>query len=262
MFSEKKRIIRILVIAVCSAICIACASYFVWDFINRNNSTLPPSEVISEIEYNEEQEVIVPVDFDELKSKNEDIYAWINIPNQDDPENPIIDYPILQSGEGKERDFYLSHDVTGKKSSYGAIYTQDYNTKDFNDFNTVIYGHNMLNKTMFGKLKSYRDKSFFEKNNIIYVYMPKRILKYQIFGAYVFDDRHILLNYDFDSETQREAYLNEVFSRKNLYSNFDDSLTVGVGDNIITLSTCTSKDSERYLVQGVLIDDSAHRESD
>ena len=98
--------------------------------------------------------VETPVDFDELKKQNSDIYAWINIPGTS------VDYPVLRCED--DNSYYLNHTVDKKKSIYGSIYTENYNGADFADFNTVVYGHNMKNGTMFGTLKKYRDKTFFE----------------------------------------------------------------------------------------------------
>lgn len=189
-----------------------------------------------------------PVDFVELKKKNPDIYAWINVPGTS------VDYPVLRR-EG-DNSYYLNHTVDKKSSVYGSIYTEDYNDKDFADFNTVVYGHNMKNGSMFGTLRKYRDKTFFEQNQYINVYMPGRIMKYQIFAAYVWDNRHILLSLDFTNEDIREAYINMIFSTRKMNANIDRDLSVTKDDRIITLSTCTGNDEERYLVQGVLIYDS------
>ncbi len=204
------------------------------------------------------KEVHVPVDFKKLKKVNDDIYAWIRIPYADKEDEYIVDYPILQSKEDEDRSYYLTHDVNRKNSAYGSIYTQDYNNKDFNDFNTLIYGHNMKNGTMFGTLDEYTNREFFDENREIEIYMPGRILKYKIFAAYVFDNRHIMLSFDFEDKAEREIYLDTVFSKRSLYNFFADDITVDTDDKIITLSTCTKYDNklERYLVQGVLVYDS------
>lgn len=193
-----------------------------------------------------------PVDFVKLKKQNSDIYAWINVPGT------AVDYPVLR--HESENSYYLTHSVDKKKSAYGSIYTQNYNDMDFADFNTVVYGHNMKNGSMFGTLKKYRDKTFFEQNQYINVYMPGRIIKYQIFAAYVWDDRHILLNFDFENEAIREAYIDMIFSTRKMNANINNDLTVTKNDKIITLSTCTGNDEERYLVQGVLVYDSREQQ--
>ncbi|MBQ2286079.1 MAG: class B sortase [Clostridia bacterium] len=194
-----------------------------------------------------------PVDFVKLKKINPDIYAWINIPGT------VIDYPIVRNAD--DNAYYLTHTVENKKSAYGAIYTEDYNDMDFADFNTVIYGHNMKNGTMFGSLKKYRNKSFFDENREINVYMPGRIMKYRIFAAHITDDRHILLSYDFKNESVRNEYISDIFSNKNMSSLFDQEIPLTADDRIITLSTCTGKTEERYLVQGVLIYDNRKQSS-
>ena len=198
----------------------------------------------------EAPDVETPVDFNELKSANSDIYAWINVPGTN------VNYPILQ--HESEQSYYLTHNVNKKSSKYGAIYTQSaFNKADFSDYNTLIYGHNMRNGTMFGTLKKFRDKKFFEKNQYIEIYMPGRILKYRIFGALVFDDRHIMMSFDFNDLADRQLYLDTIYAlSRRTTSHFRDDITVGLDDKIITLSTCTSNDDERYLVEGVLVYDS------
>lgn len=194
-----------------------------------------------------------PVNFVSLKKINPDIYAWINIPGT------VIDYPILRSAD--DNAYYLTHTAENQKSSYGAIYTEDYNDTDFADFNTVIYGHNMKNGTMFGSLRKYRSKDFFDSNREINIYMPGRIMKYRIFAAHITDDRHILLSYDFSNASVRDKYISDIFANKKMNSFFDENVGVTADDRIITLSTCTGKTEERYLVQGVLIYDSRTQSS-
>ncbi|MGN0492643.1 MAG: class B sortase [Acutalibacteraceae bacterium] len=240
-----------MIVLVISLICfIGCVAFFILSRMQsneiddlRSQASVDTDDVSSGSNY-----VEPPVNFVELKKKNPDIYAWINIPGT------VVDYPILR--RDGDNGYYLNHTAEGKTSIYGSIYTEDYNDKDFADFNTVIYGHNMKNGTMFGSLKKYRDKAFFEQNCYINIYMPGRIMKYQIFAAYVWDDRHILLSLDFSKEDIRSAYLDMIFSTRKMNANINQELTVTEEDRIITLSTCTSNKEERFLVQGVLIYDS------
>lgn len=236
---------------IASVIClIGCAGFFIGMKLRsdemedlRSQVAVSDDSVSQTVNY-----VETPVDFVELKKKNPDIYAWINIPGTS------VDYPVLRRED--DNSYYLNHTVDEKKSIYGSIYTENYNDTDFADFNTVIYGHNMKNGTMFGTLKKYRDKTFFEQNQYINVYMPGRIMKYQIFAAYVWDNRHILLSLDFSNEGIREAYIDMILSTRKMNANINSGLPVTKDDRIITLSTCTGNDEERYLVQGVLIYDS------
>ena len=135
-----------------------------------------------EAEPEEEKEPLdIPVDFEALQAENPDIYAWITIPGTN------VDYPILQL-EG-DNGYYLNHSVDGAGSIAGAIFTEDYNSKDFTDPNTIIYGHNMKNGSMFRTLHNYSDREFFDNNRDITIYMPDKILHYTIFAAYLYDSR-------------------------------------------------------------------------
>ena len=88
--------------------------------------------------------VEIPIDFQTLQNMNPDIYAWIKVPGT------VIDYPIVQSGT--DNSYYLNHSVEHDENKAGAIFTEDYNTKTFEDPNTVIYGHGMANGSMFDGL--------------------------------------------------------------------------------------------------------------
>lgn len=198
---------------------------------------------------NVSSDVEVPVDFKKLKKANSDIYAWINIPGIDG-----LDYPILQSE--KSNSYYLKHTVNGEWSVYGSIFTENYNKKDFSDFNTLVYGHNMKNGTMFGSLKKFRDADFFEKNRYIYIYTENRILKYEIFAACTWDNKHILATRNFESSENRAAYLDEIFAVRDMNSQIKKDIKVTPDDKIITLSTCMNNDDKRFIVSGVLIYDS------
>lgn len=195
-------------------------------------------------ENGEKEKKSIPIDFSKLIKANPDIYAWITV------EGTEIDYPIVQSSESN--DYYLDHAIDGSESSAGAIFTQDYNSKDFSDFNTVVYGHNMHNNTAFGTLKDFKSEDFFSEHDNITVYTENDIFTYKIFAAYTFDDRHLLLNYDYNSEKGRREYIDSIFNMRNMSSIINDSVDVDTDDKIITLSTCSGND--RFLVQGVLVE--------
>lgn len=195
--------------------------------------------------------IVVPeknLDWNALKETNPDIYAWIYIPNTN------VDYPILQ--HSKDDAYYLDHDVNGNKNADGSIFSErKYNTTDFTDFNTVLYGHNMKAKTMFATLHSFKDATFFEANRYVYIYTPDKVLVYDIFAAYKFSNKHILAYYSTVSDGGKQRYLDEVFDIRDMSAHFREGVEVTVDSHILTLSTCIGGDSEsRYLVQAVLIE--------
>lgn len=189
------------------------------------------------------------INFTELWKINTDLYAWINIPNT------MVDYPIAQYS-GDDDEYYLSHNMYKESAFAGCIYTEKANSKDFSDPNTVLYGHNMANGSMFRDLHQFRDDSFFEKNQYIYVYLPDRTLTYHIFAAYEYDNRHLLYSFNFDDKSVFQNYLDYAQNPTSSMMYKTRNLNVNADDKIITLSTCLGTiETSRYLVQGVLIKD-------
>lgn len=186
------------------------------------------------------------LDWNELAKVNPDIYAWIYIPGTQ------VDYPVLQ--HPTDNTYYLNYNMNGTRGYPGCIYTEKENSKDFTDFNTVMYGHNMRNKTMFETLHYYEDKAFFVNNPYVYVYRGDRVLVYEIFAAYIAGNEHILYSYDFQTQEGRQNYVDLI--EKGASGNLRDDVEVTGDSHILTLSTCISgKAKNRYLVQAVLLNE-------
>lgn len=263
MKSKKKVIAAILGLAAVICIGIGCFSWIqeqnagkVYEEIREEAKATeeaeeiptPETEAVEEEPEEEpaEEPVEIPVDFASLQAENPNIYAWIKVPGTD------VDYPILQKEE--DNAWYLTHNVNGESDKAGAIYTENYNQKDFEDPNTVIYGHNMKNGTMFRTLHNFEDRTFFDEHREVLIYTPDAIRHYQIFAAYVYDSRHLLLNFDFNDPEEYQSYLNEIFALRDMTSFVDTSIEVTTKDKILTLSTCYKGMADRrYLVQAVLV---------
>lgn len=192
-----------------------------------------------------EAEEEIPIKFDELWEVNPDVYAWISIPGTD------IEYPILQ--HASDNSYYLNHNIDGSYGYPGCIYTENLNSKDFTDNNTVIYGHNMKNGSMFAGLHKFESKDFFDENREVVIYLPDQVLHYTIFAVHTYDDRHLLYSFDFSDKDVYQNYLDSVFSIRDMSANIDDTLDVTSDDKIITLVTCIgNQPDKRLLVQAVL----------
>ncbi|MBP3706650.1 MAG: class B sortase [Clostridia bacterium] len=189
-----------------------------------------------------------PIDFEKLQNHNSDVCAWIMVDGTE------IDYPVLRPGSDADNEFYLNHNLDKEKQIAGSIYMEKGNSADFSDPNTVIYGHNMLNGSMFAALKKFRNADFFKENKYIYIFVPGHVYKYHIISAFVYDDRHILNSFNCYIAAGMEAYVEACINPASLVKNVRQ-LTVNTDDKLITLSTCTSKKKERYLVVAKLIED-------
>lgn len=193
----------------------------------------------------EMEEIENPIDFESLTKQYPDVYAWIRIPGT------RVDYPIVQR-EG-DNSYYVNHTIDGRQRVEGAIFTEDYNSKDFKDPNTVIYGHNMKNGSMFKGLHKYKDRKYFKEHSEVFIYQPDRVLRYKIFAAYIYDNRHLMLSFDFKDENIYRSYLNSVLTNKGMSGNIDTTVDISTEDRIITLCTCNNNVKQRYLVQAVLL---------
>ena len=160
-----------------------------------------------------------------LSKMNPDYKCWIEIENTD------IDYPIVQGGDNE---FYLNHDFNGKSSINGSLF-MDYRNSWPNDQNTIIYGHNMRNGTMFQELEKYKVSSFFKSKNQIIISDKTGDYYYEVFSVYVIEDGVEILVPFFKSDEEYSTYLEDVRER-SLYSS---KLDISVNDKIITLFTCS-----------------------
>ena len=200
-----------------------------------------------EIPEAEKEPVEIPVDFASLKEKNPEIYAWIRI------SDTSVDYPILQRPE--DDGYYLDHTVDGAEGLPGSIYTESLNKQDFSDKNTVIYGHNMKDETMFGSLKYYMDPTYMKQHEQIEIYTPEHIYTYRIFAAVTYDNRHILKSFDFHEDDQYQQFLDSLSQVRNMSSYINSEIPVTTEDRLLTLSTCNGNNEQRFLVEAVLIDE-------
>jgi len=189
---------------------------------------------------------VSPIPFEELQKANPHIYAWIKVPGTS------IDYPIVQHPTNDA--FYLDHDSDGNFHPNGAIFTERaYNTTDFTDPVTVLYGHDMMSGAMFGELQSlYWDTEFLLENDEIVIYLPDREMHFEIFAALPFSRMHLLYYYHTEKESGFNLLFDDVYSTRKLSAVLLEDRRPTFGDQVVVLSTCMSGDNRyRYLVMGV-----------
>ena len=250
----KKKVLKavyVLLVVLCLLCIIGMLLYLRRDHKEEEVAEEQHTEVVEQYvdEKAEEEKAELPIDFASLQQINPEIYAWIRIPDTN------VDYPILQR-EGEDQSFYLDHDMYGEEQKAGSIYTECYNSKDFTDPNTIIYGHNMKNGSMFHNLRYFSEADFFEEHEELYIYLPDKILTYRIINSYEYDDRHILGTYDFSDEEVYGEYLEEIMNPRSMYTMVREGCELTTEDRIITLSTCVAnKPNNRRLVQAVLVEE-------
>lgn len=216
----------------------------IYEEVQKQNQVIEEEEPVAE-----EEPVEIPIDFASLKATNPDIYAWIDI------EDTNIHYPIVQSAT--DDTYYLEHTIEGVKGYPGSIYTEMANAKDFTDFNTLIYGHDMKDGTMFKHLHKFEDPEFFASHDTVTIYTETEIKTYRIFAAIVYDNRHILNNYDNDDIEDRKAFIQSLYDARSLKNQFREGMTIDENSRLITMSTCiTGQPDKRYIVVAAEVVDS------
>ena len=176
-----------------------------------------------------------------LLERNEETVGWITITNTP------INYPLVQHTDNQ---YYLNHNSVNEPSAYGGIYVDYRNDKGLIDRNTLIYGHNMNNGTMFHELVKYKERDFFEQHPYMYVSNLYETFTYEIFSVYVVDADVETVEVTYESD---EAFLNYIQSCQ-ARSIWPKSIDLEPTDQIITLVTCSYEtDNARTLIQAKLI---------
>ena len=182
------------------------------------------------------------VDFDRLLGINPDIVGWIYIPGG------FVSYPLLQCGDNHR---YLTTTFDNRQNVLGGIFLDFRNNRDFEDFNTIIYGHDTRNDMMFGSLKRFEEQSYVDEHRYIHIIREHEVRVYEIFSVYetlVTRDMYTISTISFASEEGFAAYLHEIAGRSRV-----EAAPLNMG-RIITLSTCTpTHRDKRLLVHAQLV---------
>ena len=198
----------------------------------------PPEEVYSE------RFTAIRNDILALKEKYPDVIGYIMI------EELGIKYPLVQRLSDKDQTYYLMRTYDGYINRAGAIF-MDIRCSDFlyDNINSVIYGHNMKDGQMFGRLYvllNYKER--FERAEIVIATLDG-IYTYKVFSGYRTTTEYYYIDTDFSSDAEYLAFLEDIKKKSVIKSDME----LSVSDRIITLSTCTNGDENgRFAVHGVL----------
>ncbi len=185
--------------------------------------------------------LVNPINFEELNAINEDIIGWIRLGALD------ISYPVAQ---GEDNDYYLHRTFEKQDNFAGCIFLNYSNSKYFTDQNSIVYGHNMRNGSMFGTLKNLSDQELYEQNPYFWIFTPTLIYQYKIFST-----REVTLGGDNDVYFTRyttedyQSFLDRAVRESRIKA---EDITLSTDDRVVTLSTCTGNDATRFIVQGKL----------
>ena len=198
--------------------------------------TEPPTEPMDDT-----TRMLLDMDLEALRATNPDVLGWICIPDT------VISYPLMKA---KDNEQYLYHTWEEKYSKYGSIFLECRNSHDFSDFNTLVYGHNMLTQDMFGTLSDYKEQSFYESHPSVYILLDDGVRRYDVFSCYDADVVSNTYRLVFEDDARKQESL-DLYTSKSL---LQTDLVPQVTDQILTLSTCTGRGTAdlRFVVQAIL----------
>lgn len=187
----------------------------------------------------------IDVDFAGLKEQNEDIVGWIYFEDEES-----ISYPLLYSGD----DYYLRRNYLKEEETAGSIYIDGNNSPDLDDAHTLIYGHNMRNLSMFGKLKFYKtEEDYFENHRYFQLITETGAYRYEIFA---YKDvgtltGGIYTTWKYVDDDFKGFVENTICQGSYVDANID----VDDETHIVTLSTCSYDSVVRFTVSAVRVDE-------
>lgn len=159
-------------------------------------------------------------------AQNADVVGWIHM------DNTLVDYPVAKS---YDNDYYLHRNLAGESYYPGTVFMDFRNVGDAGDRHTILYGHNMKDGSMFGTLKKYKKKDFYDANRFFTFSTLYEETRWEIFAAYVSPATLDLIPTDFKDDAAFMAFL-ETRQSKSAYPN---DITLKPTDHIMTLITCT-----------------------
>lgn len=262
--TPKTRAVGITVVSICAALALGSGFLMVRDICQYTESagayedlaslvelpeqTEAPEDDTTETEpAGEEPSVVLPVvDFEALRETGPDIIGWLTLP--DTP----VNYPVTQADDNE---YYLHHLYDGTYNKVGCLFADYENKADFSDRNTIIYGHNMRDGSMFAALNEYDEQSYFDTHKQMYLVTPEGGYLCEIFAAFVAkpsesgsDTSPWRLSWKDDGSYT--TWLTAMAER----SVVETDVTVTSSDKVLTLSTCTPGGASRFIVMAKLVE--------
>ena len=246
-------------VAICSLVALLCLGYvFFYYYLYERNSneyehlaSLKTEETVAtdtqvHINYTKEEEkkeLVVLEKYKKLFSQNKSLIGWIKI------DDTNIDYPVMQT---VNNEYYLDHNYNQQYDKNGSIFLDKDCDITNPGTNMIIYGHHMKSGKMFGNLKLYSNKDYYDKHPIIQfdtIYEEGRYQIMYVFRSRIYNEDEIVFKYYqfFDVATPEEfdSNMNEM-AKLSLY---DTGVTAKYGDKLITLSTCDNSEQDgRFVV--------------
>jgi len=182
------------------------------------------------------------VDFTDLLKTNNETVAWIKV------NNTKVNYSVVQH---TDNEYYLKHDFNKRNNSNGWIYADYRDNFEYFGSNTIIYGHNLINRSMFGSLIWCLKKSWYtnEENQYIKISTPTSNTVWKIFSMYSITPEVYYLKTYFETDEEHQKFVDTLKNR----SIYDFKEDISYEDKILTLSTCSDDGTKRVVIHAKMI---------
>ncbi|MCM1387133.1 MAG: class B sortase [Bacillus sp. (in: Bacteria)] len=249
---------RKLIVVLCSIVALACFGYYgvYYYFADRtqsdyeeladlrgNDSIIMKTPTIHYTEEEEEVELTVLDEYAALYNKNKRLIGWLKI------DGTNIDYPVMQT---TNNEYYLDHNYNQEYDKNGSLFLDASCDVVHRNTNLIIYGHHMKSGKMFGNLNQYSSENYGKKHSIIQfdtIYEKGTYEVMYVFRSRIYNEDEIVFKYYqfFDATSERE--FNSNMNEMAAIALYDTGVTASYGDELLTLSTCDSSETDgRFVV--------------
>lgn len=219
----------------------------------NQDSPKAPAATEAPVPGGEPQWVVAPVEEDDphiktleamdlaaLREVNPDVVGWILIPDT------VVNYPLMQA---EDNNYYLERTWDHKSNAMGSIFLEQLSSPDLTDPNTIVYGHNMNDGSMFASLRNYREQAYFEAHPYVYILSDYGVYRYEIYSSYTASVKSNTYGVEFPTETSWLRFLEKALEDSVIETGVEPQPT----DRVLTLSTCTGANrSARWVVHARL----------
>lgn len=242
-----KRKIAAILLFVAAGLCAATAIFYVgkyhkgkqeYDEIKKEVISMPENDNDNEKDKDSEEDRII-VDWKGMLAQNPDYVGWIEMMNG-------ASYPVVQA---KDNDYYLHRGFHKEYNINGCIFMSCYSDREWKGKNTIVYGHNMLNGTMFGSHKKYNNEEYARENPYFYIHVEGGYYVYRIYTYLLVEDATYPYIADVLTDDDMAEYIQKT---KPMSVYWIEEAAPSPKDRIVTLSACIGQagGTHRQLIQG------------
>jgi sortase B len=169
----------------------------------------------------------------QLQALYPDVCAWLTV------DDTNINYPVVQGQTNLE---YINKGVDGSFSLTGSIFLDNRNDRDFSDPYSVIYGHHMAGKVMFGEITDFLEEDYFEEHTTGWLFLADKTYEIKWFACLSTNayDKYMYGLLASSRENVQQERLDYIQENATQYRD----LGVTADQQLIALSTCSSGETD------------------